>query len=81
MVDPVAGPFRHGLYMGGDPNQWGCRGNTKVAKHLGIVANEIEEMSEQPPGIPTQEIRLRYRGGDMILVIQSDLFGMVKWPF
>ena len=28
----------------------------KVAKHLGIVANEIEEMSERPPGIPTQEL-------------------------
>ena len=61
MVDPVAGPFM--------AYQWGViltnRGVlvTKVAKHLGIVANEIEEMSERPPGIPTQEIDWDFRGG------------------
>ena len=34
----------------------------QVAKHLGIVANEIEQMSERPPGIPTQEKENRYGG-------------------
>ena len=60
--------------MGVIPKQRGCRENPKVAKHLGIVANEIEEMSERPPGIPTQERDWDFRGGDMILVIQVVTF-------